>query len=311
MSLSPIILFVYNRPKHTKILLDSLRRNELVKDSHLIVYSDGPRNEGDLDKIREVRDLIEEIDFCKSVKLVKSQRNNGLAKSIMYGVSEVLEQYGNAIILEDDLQLSSGFLKYMNQALDLYKDDKKVMHISGYLQPIDLNKNATYFFNLANCWGWATWSDRWEKMISDPLELKKRLFELGKYQYFNLDGGSDLANQLDCNIWGIKETWAVRWHGSIVLEDGFCLHPGMSLVRNTGFDGSGENTGIEKVYSNQKIIKEISVKRIEIKESEEIRGKVKDLFLGGKTWWKKYMYLNYAKSSLISTLFRFYIKSRK
>ena len=166
-------------------------------------------------------------------------------------------------------------------------------------------------FNLANCWGWATWKDRWAKLIKDPQELKGRLIGSGKYNYFNLDGGSDLANQLDCNIWGIKNTWAVLWHGCIVLEDGFCLHPGMSLVRNTGFDGSGENTGNDLVFSNQKIIKEIHVKRIEIKESEEIRNKVKDFFLGGKTWWKKYMYLNYAKSSLISTLFRFYIKSSK
>jgi glycosyl transferase family 2 len=307
MTLAPIILFVYNRPRHTKQLLQSLAKNELIEESELFVFSDGARSEQDIPKIKEVRKLIEEISFCKQVKLVKSQRNNGLSKSIIYGVSEILKQYDRAIVLEDDLWLSSGFLKYVNDALELYKNDEEVMHVSGYLHPIGHDQNSTHFFNLANCWGWATWSRAWHKLSTDSVDLRKKLIDSKKYKYFNLEGGSDLANQLDCNIWGYNSTWAVKWHASIVLNEGLCLHPGMSLVRNTGFDGSGENSDCSDLFAEQKIIKEISVKRIEKQESQEIREKVKEFFLDNKSPLKRFLYKNYSHSSWVRWLFKQYI----
>ena len=44
-TLAPIILFVYNRPWHTRKTIEALQKNELADQSDLIIYSDAPKND--------------------------------------------------------------------------------------------------------------------------------------------------------------------------------------------------------------------------------------------------------------------------
>ena len=104
-TLAPIILFVYNRPWHTQQTIDALKKNELADQSDLIIYSDAPKNDQAWSSVQEVRDYIKTVDGFKSVKIIERDKNWGLAANIIDGVTEVVNQYGNIIVMEDDIEI--------------------------------------------------------------------------------------------------------------------------------------------------------------------------------------------------------------
>ena len=129
----------------------------------LFIYSDAGKDEYDLPKVNEVRDYIKTIDGFKKVTILEREKNWGLAKSIIDGVTEVIDKHGKIIVIEDDLVTSPYFLKFMNEALSFYKDQNKVWHISGWNYPIDVSRlEDVFLWRFMTCWGWATWSDRWK-----------------------------------------------------------------------------------------------------------------------------------------------------
>ena len=73
-----IALFVYNRPKHTKKVLEGLRKNRIDK---LYIFADGLKKEEHKKDVDEVRALIDNIDWCET-EIIKSETNKGLANSI-------------------------------------------------------------------------------------------------------------------------------------------------------------------------------------------------------------------------------------
>ena len=157
MSLAPIILFVYNRPGHTKQTVESLKNNLLAKESDLFIFSDGPKNNLDEKLVNEVREFIKSINGYRQINVIEKNENIGLANSIISGVTTVLNEFKKSIIVEDDLVSSPFFLKYMNEALNFYQDENKIFSISGYSYPIDIpvkyNKDI-YLLPRASSWGW-------------------------------------------------------------------------------------------------------------------------------------------------------------
>ena len=141
--LAPIVLFVYDRPWHTHQTLEALKSNLLAENSLLIIYSDGPKEEAtdeQLSNIKEVRKLIREKKWCGQVEIIESDCNKGLAASIINGVTKVVNEFGEIIVLEDDLVTSKGFLKYMNDCLELYASEETVGCIHAW----------NYFFDNIN-----------------------------------------------------------------------------------------------------------------------------------------------------------------
>ncbi|WP_331774335.1 glycosyltransferase [Sulfurospirillum sp. 1612] len=243
MNLAPIVLFVYNRPDHTKQTVEALQKNELANKSELFVYSDEAKNENARKSVDEVRKYLESIDGFKKVTIIKREKNWGLANSIIDGVTSIVNEYGKIIVLEDDLVTSPYFLKFMNEALEFYKDEKKVWHVSGWNYPIySIEKNETFLWKKMNCWGWATWKDRWGYFDKNPKELMN-LFNNNEIKEFDLDGIDSNWQQVINNYDGKINTWAVFWHTSIFKNKGLCLNPYTSFVTNIGHDGSGIHCG--------------------------------------------------------------------
>ena len=138
MKIFPIILFAYNRPGHTLQVLQALKKNELADQSHLIVYVDGPKANAtheQIGKIEEVRRVVQQEQWCGSVEYHLAEQNIGCRNSIIQGITEVLQKYEAAIILEDDIVTSPYFLSYMNKCLNFYKNYKSVFSISGMTLP--------------------------------------------------------------------------------------------------------------------------------------------------------------------------------
>ncbi len=105
--ISPIVLFVYNRPWHTKQTVEALQKNELAIKSELFIYSDAPKNKEAEEKVNEVREYIRAINGFKKVTLIERDKNWGLANSIIDGVTKIVNEYGKIIVLEDDLQINN------------------------------------------------------------------------------------------------------------------------------------------------------------------------------------------------------------
>lgn len=173
-----------------------------------------------------------------------------------------------------------GFLRYINEALELYQNDEEVMHISGYMFPVNDPLPATMFYNTASCWGWATWKKAWSFYNNDACALAKAIEERKLVWKFNIEGThSDFYNQLLKNCSGKISTWAVKWYASMMLANGFALHPGKSLVRNIGHDGSGINSSITQKFDSQKIEEAVNVERILVVESEDARKAMQKYYL--------------------------------
>lgn len=237
--LAPILLFVFARPDHTEKTLLALAENELASLSDLIIYSDAARNDEEERSVNQVRNLIKKVGGFRSVTVVERQTNYGLARNIIEGVTDVCNRYGRAIVLEDDLVTSPQFLSFMNAALDRYEEDKRVWHISGWNYPIQTEGlGDAFFLRVMNCWGWATWRDRWKHFEKDTEKLISN-FKPGMIRQFDLDGFGEFWSQILLNRKGVINTWAIYWYATIFLRKGLCLNPALSYVGNIGLDGSG------------------------------------------------------------------------
>ena len=247
MNLAPIVLFTYNRPWHLRQTVEALQKNELAADSELLIFSDGPKTDSDIYKVEEVRKYIKTIDSFKDITIVERDKNWGLADNIIDGVTKVVNQYGKIIVLEDDLVTSPYFLRFMNDALEFYKDEKKVWHISGWNYPIDTEGlDDVFLWRLMNCWGWATWANRW-KHYEKNIDRTIASFSRQDIHKFNLDGTHDFWSQVIANKRRKINTWAIFWYVTIFKNRGLCLNPSQTFIKNIGCDGSGAHCS--KLYS--------------------------------------------------------------
>lgn len=248
MNLAPIVLFVYNRPDHTRQTVEALQKNELAEQSELFIYSDEAKNDDARGNVDEVREYIDTIEGFKKVTIIKREKNWGLADSIIDGVTKIVNEYGKIIVLEDDLVTSKYFLKFMNEALEFYEGEDKVWHISGWNYPIDTNGlDDVFLWRAMNCWGWATWADRWQYFEKDTDKLISE-FTKEDIKEFNLDGVEDFFGQVTANKENKIKTWAIYWYASIFQKDGLCLNPTKTFVKNIGHDGSGVHCGESESY---------------------------------------------------------------
>ncbi|HVP08636.1 MAG TPA: glycosyltransferase family 2 protein [Burkholderiales bacterium] len=244
---APIVLFVHKRPMHARRVLESLLRQPLAASSPLTVYCDGARSPEEEGAVREARAVVRSLAPAQA-RIVERERNLGLAASIIGGVSEAIDAHGEAIVLEDDLELAPAALEYFNAALQRYRAEERAMHVSGYMYPVRAALPESFFYREATCWGWATWARAWRHFEPDARRIRDAVQARGATRYFDVDGSAEFSVMLDRQIAGQLDSWAIRWYGSLWLRGGLALHPGKSLVRNTGFDGSGVHSGSSRAY---------------------------------------------------------------
>lgn len=281
-NLAPIVLFTYNRLNHTKQTIEALQNNVYAEESHLYIYSDAPKNEQARENVLKVRSYIKTVTGFKKITVIERDKNWGLANSVIDGVTDIVNKYGKIIVLEDDIVTSKYFLKYMNDALMIYDNEKKVMQISGYGFPLENNDlPETFFLAACSCWGWSTWVDRWRLFERNPNKLVQQ-FDAKKIKKFNFDNTYDYWQQIIDNNSGILHTWAIFWYATIFEYGGVTLFPKYSLVRNNGFDDSGQNCSTTNCFNVLLNENNISYFNNDIKENEQARNDVKKFFRGMK-----------------------------
>ena len=253
MTYAPIALFTYNRADHTRQAVESLLRNAEAKDTDLFIFSDGPKNEKAAEEVKSNREFVRTITGFKSITIIEREKNWGLSKNLIEGITKINNEFGRVIVVEDDLVVSPFFLRYMNDGLEKYEHDERVASISAFLNPIDGDIPNTFFLRYFACWGWATWKRAWDLLNTDSRDLLKKL--RWKKNDFNIGGTGPFYGILYCDKVELNDSWAVRFYASCFLAGKLHLFPNQTMAIQTGMDGSGTHSkaGERNPYQNMTI----------------------------------------------------------
>jgi hypothetical protein len=240
----PVCLFVYNRLKEIKRTIDALQLNYLATETDLYIFVDGPKNSNDEFKVAEVRKYINSVNGFRTVYVKENERNLGLSNSVILGVSQVIENRGAVIVIEDDLVTQPTFLTYMNDALRFYAFNDTVATICGFshdLPELDSFEEDIYFGYRPSSWGWGTWDKYWFEMIWEQTYYKEIMYNPVNWIRL-LKGGSDLPQMLINQLRGKIDSWSIRWTTFQMLSNKIAVFPRKSLVLNIGFGEFATNT---------------------------------------------------------------------
>ena len=269
MKTSPIVLFVYNRPNLTRHVLLALRKNKLFRSSKLFIFSDGPKDDDSEKSVKKVRNVLSNYNNLKNIYISLNKDNKGLSTSIITGVSNILSDFKSVIVLEDDLITSTYFLKYMNTGLSLYENETDVASIHSYFYPVNsINQLPNYFFlKGADCWGWATWRDRWDLFENNPNELLNKINSMNLSNEFSLEKRAGFYNMLRDTSKGKIDSWAIRWHASMYLQNKLTLYPKVSFIHNIGNDGSGTHKAKTDSFKTKINLNFDGIKNVQLTEN--------------------------------------------
>jgi acetyltransferase-like isoleucine patch superfamily enzyme len=313
MNLAPILLFVYNRPHHTMRTIEALKKNTLSKESQLIVYSDGPKDNRDIQKVQDTRKYLQTVEGFKSIRIIERDKNFGLADNIVDGVTIVINEHEKVIVLEDDLLTSPNFLEFMNEGLAKYANSENVYSITGYSFTDDDNSiDSTYFLNLTSSWGWGTWKNRWSVFNRNPSSLSNIISNDLIKNKFDLDDSSNFSHLAELQLKGRINSWAIFWYAAVFNKNGLTLFPQKKLVKNIGFDGSGVHCG--EVSGNDNLVsfnfkltdelkENISAKKVVRKVLKSLKGSLLKRVIS-KIKKEVRPYISLKKRAYFSTLFK-------
>lgn len=239
----PIVFIIFNRPDTTAVVFEKIREYEPEK---LFVIADGPRlhKAGEEQLCMETRSLIH-VDWECEVTKIYSDVNLGCQQRIYTGLNTVFEQVEDAIILEDDCLPHDDFFYYCEELLDYYKENKKIMTIAGNnFQQATFQLNESYYFSsYPECWGWATWKDRWNKI---DIKLEK-LDELKESAYFKELATDQFVKQYWLNLFERTksreiDSWGYAWIFTSFYYEGLTVLPAKNLVSNIGYGDNATHT---------------------------------------------------------------------
>lgn len=234
------VLFTYKRSFNTKTVLDALERNTL-KPEILYIFQDGCRNNNEQLEWNETNKIINDVSWC-NCKIIVSDENQGLSKSIISGLNYIFKFHDAAIILEDDCVPHPLFMEYMYMCLKKYAEDDKVFTVNGYACNIawdNYDRGVTaYFSGRTSSWGWGIWRNRWKEYEYDfgiINRIKKNPESCKRLHIW----GEDLEGYLLDTLEGKADSWAVFLALKVIEKGKYCVTPYYSFINNIGFDGSG------------------------------------------------------------------------
>jgi hypothetical protein len=228
-----LCIFAYNRPEELQKTLKNLERCKSLDCVDIHLFSDGPKqnNSVDFERVAAVRRVIKKNNLNIHTKILKDE-NDGLRKSIIFGINEITKSYDAFIVLEDDIIISQNTILYAINMLNKFEDDEIVFHINFWNHP-SINRNSAYLSQYMHCWGWASWSKYWSDIDFDKGKFEK----LGIHDRFRITKYLSTLHlsHLYANYIGIRDTWAIFWLTHIIIKGGKCISPPISLSKNIGF----------------------------------------------------------------------------
>lgn len=288
MTLAPIVIFAYRRPRHFAAVIDALRANPGADELTVIIYCDGPKIEAHEADVRLVREAARNVCGFRKVEVIERNRNFGLSRSVTEGVRDVCDEFGCAIVLEDDIKPTPYFLPYMNRALGKYANDERVISVGCYSFAGEHALPDTFFLSVPDCWGWGVWARGWKQYRPDGAWLLQELRQRGLIDAFDFEGGYPYSKMLADQVAGINNSWAVRWYAAAMLSGGLTLYPRLSVTENIGFDLMGTHTksgsGLPKNITADRPMK---VETIAVEQSVAARRAWAEAFRSMRPNWRR------------------------
>jgi hypothetical protein len=260
MSLAPIVLFVYNRPDMVQKTLSCLKRNTLAAQSEMFIFSDGPKENASpeqLHKIKQTREVIKREKWCEKVHIIEREKNKGLANSVIEGVSEVVNKYGKVIVIEDDVELSSLFLNYMNDSLDAYESIEQILAIGSwnYFASNHNFREDHFLFRYPDSIAWATYKRSWDLFEKDAKTAYRKLKKQKKINAFNGDGNAMyFENMLQMQIEQKINSWAIRWTATAIIHNKLTVLPKQTMSKHLGFGIEATHEKSEVDYNSHLVV---------------------------------------------------------
>ena len=283
---APIVLFCYKRLHHLERTLSSLAQNTLAGSSTLYIYADGAKRNAknpiqEQAEVAAVRKLIKQERWQQSfrkVSLVETMENQGLASAVIRGVSEVVQQHSRVIVLEDDVLVNPYFLEFMNEALDIYRDEEKIGSVRA--QAFDLPDMPELFFAQMNGdFAWGTWQRAWQKVSFDGKKLLQDLKQRKLTRQFDYENHYPYTQMLRDQVAGRNSSWGVRFYASLFLQGILTLYPGKALAVHIGYDnGTHFDRQAWSPLDGTLFPDKIPVHKMAVLESKVAREKMKQLF---------------------------------
>lgn len=247
MSNIPILILTFNRPEHTRRVLETIMA---AQPQDLYVFQDGARdgNEDDLKKCAEVRLMVESMTEGELVRLHTnySEKNLGCGAGPMTGITWFFSQVDMGVVMEDDCLPHPDFFGYCEELLERYKNDGRVCFINSTLYDDRWKCNASYDFSHYMVTGaWAGWKRTWEGFDLDLHNMDAKAFR--KHVLKLTD------NRAEANWWfsivkeiqkdtSKKSYWDYQMQIHLFRNSALTIHPQCNLVSNIGFDGEGTHT---------------------------------------------------------------------
>ncbi|MBL8132605.1 MAG: glycosyltransferase family 2 protein [Anaerolineae bacterium] len=238
---TPVAFFIFRRPDTTQRVFDVI---SAVKPRKLFLIADGPRNADEAALVAQTRAIFAHIDWECDVRTNFAEVNLGLKVRVSSGLDWVFDQVENAIILEDDCLPHPSFFPFCEWLLQHYRDDERVMHISGdyFHAPLRLPTDV-YFSRYPYIWGWATWRRAWArydvkmKQWEDP---SVRSAVLSRFQSRSVR--RFWQHTFDKVASGTLNTWDYQWTFACLAHHGLAINPAVNLITNIGFGADSTNT---------------------------------------------------------------------
>lgn len=261
---TPVLFMIFNRPDTTQKVFNAIKR---VKPRQFFVAADGPREgkEGEKERCEQAREIIEQVDWDCELKTLFRDKNLGCKIAVSSAIDWFLEKVEEGIILEDDCLPSQSFFWFCQELLKYYRNDTRVMTISGTNYGyVDDDFLYDYFFskNIA-IWGWATWKRAWRKY---DINMNK-FYEVYKHNMFKLFFPNNQEYRVRLNNFKRTlsreiDTWDYQWSFTCLINDGLSIIPKINLVENIGF-GEGAT------HTKKKIGRFLKVEKHELKSIEK------------------------------------------
>lgn len=240
---TPVGFIIFNRPEVTRRTFEEIAK---ARPPKLLVIADGPRaaRPGESEKCLAARAVIDQVDWDCEVLTNYSDVNLGLKRRISSGIDWVFENVEEAIILEDDCLPHPSFFRFCEDLLEKYRDDPRVMMISGnnFLPGRGEEAQSYFFSRYPHIWGWATWRRAWRHY---DVEMKN--WPALRDSSMILDALGDAAAAaywrytLENVALGYLNTWSYQWMVACWAQNGFSVTPCVNLVSNIGYGAEATN----------------------------------------------------------------------
>jgi hypothetical protein len=238
----PVAFFIFNRPVPTQRVFDEIKK---LKPKILLITADGPRHDADVPLVEATRKIVETIDWPCEVRRNYAEKNLGVKRRMYTGIDWVFEQFEQAIILEDDCLPDPSFFPFCTQLLEKFKDDDRIMMISGdnMIPGKRWNTDSYYFTVMTHIWGWATWRRAWQHYNANMPDWPADVEAGFPGDFVPSENAARFYSKMMADTYtGNLNAWGLAWMYAAWKRRGLSIAPAVNLISNIGFGPDATHT---------------------------------------------------------------------